>query len=253
MYKKIISVSYILAWQDVLLRYKRTKVGAFWLTFNISVMITVLSFIFGSLLSQPASTFVPFIALGFIFWNFITSTIDDSCEAYVSSGDIILQINLPLSVHIYRVVIKNIIILLHNIIIIPLIYIIFGNGINLTDFLFSILGFILISLNLTWISFLVAIVCLRYRDLMVIIKNFMFVSFYFTPILWSIEMMPSQLNESFVMLNPFYNLIDVVRTPLLSKSVNLSSYYYSVILFLLGTITAYYFYKKYNNRVAYWI
>ena len=80
-----------------------------------------------------------------------------------------------------------------------------------------------------------------------------FVSFYFTPILWSIEMMPSQLNESFVMLNPFYNLIDVVRTPLLSKSVNLSSYYYSVILFLLGTITAYYFYKKYNNRVAYWI
>ena len=66
-----------LGWQDVATRYRRSRVGAFWLTINIAVMIGALGLVFGTIFGQPMREFLPFLAVGLIVWNFISSSINE--------------------------------------------------------------------------------------------------------------------------------------------------------------------------------
>ena len=48
-----------LAYMDVLLRYKRTLLGPWWITLSIGVIILSLSFVWPTVLSVDLSFFVP--------------------------------------------------------------------------------------------------------------------------------------------------------------------------------------------------
>ena len=59
-----------LGWQDVAARYRRSRIGAFWLSLNMAVLITTLGIIFGSLFQAPIAEFLPGVAIGIIVWGF---------------------------------------------------------------------------------------------------------------------------------------------------------------------------------------
>jgi lipopolysaccharide transport system permease protein len=50
----------VFGWQDVVQRYRRSKIGAFWITISLAVMIGTLSFLFGTLFQTPLHEFLPF-------------------------------------------------------------------------------------------------------------------------------------------------------------------------------------------------
>src|SRR5690606_5001598 len=85
-----------LGWQDVATRYRRSVIGAFWLTINKAVLIAAIGLVFGTLFGQPMEKFLPHLAVGLIFWGFITASIDAGCAAFINKKGIILQVNLPL-------------------------------------------------------------------------------------------------------------------------------------------------------------
>ena len=114
-----------LGWQDVATRYRRSRVGAFWLTINIAVMIGALGLVFGTIFGQPMREFLPFLAVGLIVWNFIYSSINEGCTALSDASGIVLQVKMPLCVHLARVMWKNLIILGHNLLIVPLVFLVF--------------------------------------------------------------------------------------------------------------------------------
>src|SRR5476651_1306074 len=51
----------MLGWQDIKQRYKRSKVGPFWLTISMGVMIATIGLVFGNLFSSPMADFLPFL------------------------------------------------------------------------------------------------------------------------------------------------------------------------------------------------
>ena len=53
--------------------------------------------------------------LGFIFWNFIQGSILEGADLFSSNEGLIKQIPAPLSVHVYRLAWRQLIIFLHNI------------------------------------------------------------------------------------------------------------------------------------------
>ena len=85
------------------------------------------------------------------------------------------------------------------------------------DTLMFIPGFILFLINVVWISLAVGVMSTRYRDVPQVIANIIQVVFFLTPIFWSPEALPSR--PAFVVLNPFYHLIEIVRAPLLGLAV----------------------------------
>jgi ABC-type polysaccharide/polyol phosphate export permease len=243
---------FLLAWQDIVTKYRRSTIGPFWIIINTFILIVTLSIVFGNLFDKPLSEYLPYIALGLIFWNYINSSICESCDAFVSSEGLILQTNKPLFIYVARVLLRNIIILLHSLILIPVIFIVF-KIIPSVNILLVIFSFVLVLLNLAWISIFLAIFSTRFRDFGNIVQNLMQVCFFITPIFWDKKLLNSNIGELVININPFYHFLNLLRTPFLGGIPDFYSWIYCLILLFFGFVLSLYFFGTYYKKIAYWL
>lgn len=242
----------IFGWQDVAQRYRRSRVGAFWLTLNMAVLIGALGLIFGTLFQSDMRHFLPYVCAGIITWSFISTSVGDGCSTFINSHGIILQVRMPLFTHVMRSLWRNIIIFFHNIVIFPILAIAIGAGINF-NIIWAIPGFVLVCLNLAWIMLILAILCARYRDMSQIITNILQVLFYATPIMWMVKILPGHVSRAFIEWNPAYHLIELVRAPLLGSAPTALDWAVCVATAFIGWTLAILFFGRYRSRVAYWL
>jgi len=241
-----------LGWQDVGPRYRRSRVVAFWLTINIAVMLGALGLVFGTLFGQPMREFLPFLAVGLIVWNFISASINEGCTALSDASGIVLQVRMPLWVHVARVMWKNLMIFGHNILIIPLVFLVFWRPISPVALL-AIPGFLLLVANLLWIMMIVSVVCARFRDITQIVTNAVQVLFYLTPVIWNAEIMANRVGKTLLYGNPFYSLMTIVRAPLLGDIPSALNWTIAAGMAIIGWTIALWFYGNRLKRVPYWL
>lgn len=242
----------LMSWQDISQRYRRSKIGAFWLTINTSCYIASLGIIFGTLFKLKLNEYLPNICAGVLTWNFINSSLSEGCGAFSNYEYLILQVNIPFSTYIVRNILRNSMVFFHNIVIFPIVCLITHHSMNWNFFLL-ILSFPLLIINLSWISLILAIFCARFRDIHQIVVNALQIIFYATPIIWTIGILPNNIPKYYVTLNPFYNFIELLRSPLLGISISQNEWIFSISLSVIGWIIAIYFLGKYKNRIAYWM
>ena len=154
---------------------------------------------------------------------------NEGCLSFVSAEAIIKQFSIPLMVHLARVIWKNIVILFHNLLILPFMFLILQLPINLNIFLI-IPGFILLFLNISWASLIFGLVCSRYRDFPQMIANLLQVFFYLTPIVWMQSLLPDRFGLTLLNLNPFYHLIEIVRAPILGTTPSAMNWTVSIVM-----------------------
>lgn len=242
----------MLGWQDILGRYRRSAIGPFWLTISMGVMIACIGFVFGQIFSTPMDEYLPFLAAGIILWAFITGTINEGCTGFIDAQGIIKQLPIPLFVHILRVVWRNVLILAHNILILPLVLLVMGKGLSFVA-LWALPGLLLVVLCLSWIALLFAMLCARYRDLPQIVASVLQVAFYLTPIIWLPSLLPDRVGVSFLELNPFYHLLELIRGPLLGHVPSLTSWIAVAGITFLGWLFTLFVFSRLHKRVAYWL
>ncbi|MDQ2137357.1 ABC transporter permease [Alcaligenaceae bacterium A4P071] len=241
-----------LGWQDVRQRYRRSALGPFWLTLSMGVMIASIGIVFGQIFNSPIHEFFPYLSVGLILWMFMLNTISEGCAGFISSDAIIKQLPIPLPVHVYRLVWRNIIILAHNLIIFPLVLIIVQKPIGWIA-LMSIPGFVLLLINMLWVALLLSTICARYRDIPQIVASVMQVVFYLTPIMWLPSMIPNKSGALIVGLNPFYHLIEIVRAPLMGANATQLNWMVTIGIAVVGWLLTLSVYGRYRRRIAYWL
>lgn len=242
----------MLGWQDVRQRYRRSMLGPFWLTISMGVMIATIGIVFGHIFNSPMGDFLPFLSLGMILWAYISSMVTEGCVGFISAEGVIKQLPIPLFVHIMRMVWRNMLILAHNIVIFPLVLLVLGKSLSPTAFL-SIPGFLLATLNLTWLALLLGILCARYRDLPQIIGSLLQVVFYLTPIMWMPGLLSHRAAYYVLNWNPVFHIIEIVRAPLLGNYPTSVNWLISILLAMSGWLFTLAIYSRYKTRIAYWI
>jgi len=240
------------SWQDVSQRYRRSRVGAFWLTLNMGVLIGALGMVFGTLFRSPMQEFLPFICVGLIFWGFISTCVSEGCSAFISAEGIILQVRMPLFIHLLRTLYRNAIILGHNLLIYPLVLLAVGRA-PTWDILLAVPGFLLVAFNLLWIMLILGVLCTRYRDMSQVVQNLMQVSLYLTPIMWMPDALPDGVSRLLLEFNPFYHLMNVVRAPLLGEMPAALNWLACIGLALVGWTIALAFFSRFRHRIPYWL
>ena len=250
---KKLPLVHLLGWQDVKQRYKRSTIGAFWITISMATTIAMIGLVFGNLFGSNMSQYLPYLATGMIIWGFISSTIIESCLAFVEAAPVLKQVRLPIFLHLLRVVWRNLIQFGHNFLILPVLMLFMSVEISFSTLLI-IPGFLLILLNVLWMSLFFAILNARYRDLSQIVQNIFQALFYLTPIMWS----PDNLKNSSVVktmtdLNPFYHLIQLVRAPLLEEPIQINSWIVVGALAIFGWLLVIPFYGRFKDRIVYWL
>ena len=243
---------FTLGWQDIRGRYRRSAIGPFWLTISMGIMIACIGLVFGQIFDAPMKEYLPFLALGIILWGFITGIINEGCMAFIEAEGIIKQLPIPLFVHILRVIWRNVIILAHNILILPLIFVIMGKNLSPVS-LWAILGLSLVVMCLSWIALFFAILCARYRDLSQIVLSLLQIAFYLTPIMWMPSSLPNRFSVVLLDMNPFYHILELIRAPLLGQIPELTSWTVVALITLLGWLFVILIFSRLHKRVAYWL
>lgn len=238
------------AMHDLEQRFKRSVLGPLWITLSMGIMVIAMGVIFSTLFHQQISKTLPYIALGLIFWNFLTACINEGAVAFVSAESLIKSVPLPLSVHFYQAIWRNILSACFNIIIFIGLAVYFDLHVGLYALL-VIPGLALFMLNISWIALVAAIVSARFRDIPPIISSALQVIFWMTPIFW----MPNvELNRlAFIERNPFYLLLQIVRGPLLGEYVPWTSWVACAVMGVAGTVLALLVYQRSLPALRLWI
>ena len=240
----------LLGWQDILQRYRRSVLGPFWITASMGVLVTALGLLYANLFRIDVAAFLPFIAVGFIFWTYISTTLNEGCSVFISAEGIIKQLDMPLSLHAFRAVWRNLIILAHNLIVLVVVAVVFSVDFGLQT-LAIIPGLALLVLNIIWMMIVLGFAGARYRDIAPIVGSILQLAFFLTPIIWKPELLQGRV---FILnANPFYHFIELVRAPLLGESVGMISWIVVVVITLLGWMMALEVLSRYGRRLAYWL
>jgi len=240
----------MLGWQDIKQRYRRSVLGPLWLTISTGIMVGTIGFLYSKIFGQPIRDYMPFLAIGFIVWNFLATTINEGCTVFFGAEAIIKQVKLPLTVHVCRVLWRNLLIFAHNAVIILLMVLIFEKG-SLWPGALALAGLVLIAFNCLWIIMILGIFCARFRDIPPIIASVLQIAFFLTPILWDKAVLG--IRGWFADINPFFHLIETIRAPLLGAAIPYASFGFLFLMGLLGTGLAIAAMSRFRARVPYWI
>jgi ABC-2 type transport system permease protein len=240
-----------LASLDVKQRYRRAVLGPFWITISMAILVLTLGTVYAGLFRQDVHSFLPYVAAGFIVWNFCTGTINESTIAFVQADGLIKQGGLPLSLHVFRTIFRNFIINAHNLVVMVLLYMWQPALLN-WHLILLVPGLMLMLANFAWLSIIIGVFCTRFRDLPPIITNVLQILFFVTPVMYRPETLPPHLSL-FVKLNPFYYLMESVRAPLLGASPPLEGYAVLLLFVVGGTLLTFWFYGRTRGRIAYWL
>ena len=112
---------------------------------------------------------------------------------------------------------------------------------------------ILVTLCLSAVIVVLAIVCARYRDLSQIVASILQVSFYLTPIIWLPSMVPSRAGVNLLELNPFFHFLELLRGPLLGTIPSITSWIIVILITLVSWAIAIFIFFRFKNRIAYWM
>lgn len=242
----------MLGWQDIRQRYRRSYLGPFWLTIGMGVMIGTIGLVFGQIFRSPLFDYLPFLAAGIILWTLILTFLIEGCEAFINAETMIKQLPVPMFVHVLRMAWRNIIIFLHNIIILPLIFLSVGRSFDL-NLLIALPGLALLLLNLTWMALFMAIISTRFRDLPQMVNSLLQVFFYVTPIVWMPSMLPDHVGSYLLNFNPVFHLMEIVRAPILGQAPTALNWEVSIIMAVVGWLFVILFHGRFKSRIAYWL
>lgn len=239
-----------LGWQDIRQRYRRSTIGPFWVTLSMGVMIAGMGFLFADLFHTKIHSYLPFLTIGMIVWNMISPVVNEGCTAFIDGESIIKQVKLPISLHAYRAVWRNLIIFGHNFVVFIVVAVVFRIWPNWSSLL-AVPGLLIICVNGVWVGLLWGTISARFRDVPQIVASVMQIAFFMTPIMWQVSSVSGP--KWFLKINPFFYFVELVRQPLLGEGATIQLWLWALVITLCGWIVTFLVYRRYRWRIAYWL
>ncbi|MGV2288742.1 ABC transporter permease [Trinickia sp. YCB016] len=240
----------LLGWLEVRQRYARSRFGPFWLTISMGVMIASIGLVYGTLFGQKMSDYLPYLSISLVMWTLFAQTVNEGSGAYIASSAYIRQAATPKLIYVLQVVWRNVVILLHNIVIIVVLFALFGVR-NWADLPLFVPALIIYLLNVTWIAMVVGLLSARFRDLPQIVAALTQVAFYVTPIIYR----PDSLRRFswIVSFNPIAYLIELVRGPLIGQAPSALTWALTIGMAVVGWSGALLLTGRYLKRIPFWV
>ena len=237
--------------QDIRIRYKRTILGPWWITASQVATFTCMGMLFSAVLKNDVHTYLPYLAAGMTIWSFLSAVTGDGPQIFIQYHRLITRLSVPQSVHVLRAVTRNFLIFAHNLGAVLVLSLALGGKITLS-ILFLLVGLPVLFAVAFAAALILAIIGARFRDLGPIIGMAMQFGFFMTPILWRVDDIADG-RKWWVMINPAYHLLEMVRQPLLGNPPPALSCAVSMSMALILVLAAYGLFRRYRHRITYWL
>lgn len=240
-----------LAWLDIKLRYRGSLLGPFWLTLSTAIMVAAMGGIYATLFHMDLRQYLPFLALSLVLWNFFGGLVGEACQAFTASEGIIRSVRMPFSLHAARIVVRNVVVLAHNLLVIVIVFAIYGVWPGLRGLL-AVPAFALWLVNCFALSILLGALCARFRDIPPIVGSVVQMAFFVTPVIWQPDAVGAA-RQWLLAFNPFFSALQTVRGPMMGEVPSLGVYVSAVGYSLLLLGLTWVLFARVRGRISYWV
>ncbi|MDP2287934.1 MAG: ABC transporter permease [Actinomycetota bacterium] len=241
-----------LTWHSIRSSYRRTYLGPWWITLQTVVFVAGLSMLFGILLDQDIHTFVPYVAIGFIVFTWMTGMIQGGANAIVKNASGITSTPGPMSTYVLEGFASTTIQFGHDAIVIVAVLVLFQVPVGWSIVLVPV-ALALICINGIAVGLWLGPVVARYRDVGQIVTSIVRVMFFFTPIFWVADDLTSKQQAAIAGWNPLAYLLEFMRAPLLGEWPGQIAVIGTFVITFVNVIVGVWHFSRVHNRIAYWV
>ena len=239
-----------LAWYDIVLRYRRSLLGPLWITLSMGAMLLGMGPLYAALFGVPLARFYPHLALGLIFWNFLSASINDGCQVFIAAAPYLKQGAVPRSVFVWRSLARQLFFLAHHLVLyVP---VALWAGLSWSPQMLLVLpGLVVVIINLHALSITLGLLSARFRDVPNIVASSLQLLMFLTPVFWFPEKLPER--SRFILYNPLAQLLDILRLPLLGGFPAPGTVRFLLYFTALNVAVAALLYGRLRRQVVYWV
>ncbi|NHO18090.1 ABC transporter permease [Acetobacter oeni] len=242
-------LGWTLGWLDIKLRYRGSMLGPFWMTISTAILVGSMGVLYATLFHIELRIYLPFLSFSLILWAYLNTTVSDGCATFTSSSGLIHAMRMPFSLHVLRVTVRNFLTFLHSVGVIALVFIIFRIA-PVPDWQIPA-GLVLWGTDLYAITLLTGVLGARFRDMPPVTASIMQILFFVTPVLWKPDLIYA--GRQYMLLDPCYPLIEIIRGPFMGLSVRPSIWLVAVLYSIALWIVSFSLFARMRARLAYWV
>jgi ABC-type polysaccharide/polyol phosphate export permease len=241
------------SWLDVVSKYRQSRLGIFWLLAPPNIYVWGIGAFFASMYGRSLAEFAAHIAIGTTVFRLVTAMVIESTGVFTSNYSFIMDGHVRLTDFLLRVLAKA---LFYFAVALPVIAaaLLMYPDVHLLGLALAPLSLALVVANTLWIGLVISLVGARFTDVGQFTSNVFLFAFLLTPIVWYPSMAPAgSLRGSFMRLNPFFHMIEVIRAPILGEPLEPASVVFLGVMTVFGWMLAAFVYRRYSRFVPIWI
>ena len=241
-----------LAFSDIKTRYSKSFLGPLWASLSIGIFVVAFGIIGSRLWGLDLDAFMPFFSAGYITWVLISNVISESTILLNNVSNTLKSTDTPFFVFNVSMVLKNIIIFCHHLIIFFLFCLVLSYPISF-KILYIFPSLVIIFIVGTLFSYVWSIICTRFNDMAQLTTNILQILFFLTPVFWPAERLQGIYFKLLVDFNPVFQILSLIRQPLLGQSLQLSNIIYVFITFLILLTLSIFLGNKYRKNILFFV
>lgn len=220
--------------QDLQMKYNRSALGVAWSVITPLGLSLIIGLIYSVIFNTDPRTFVPLLFAGLNPWTFISGSADGGTLSFITAEGYIKQTNVSAQIFPLRGVTVGFINLLYGIIAFFSLYLFLAPNKFSPTMLMIFPGLVILFLSGIAFANFSSVINLHFRDYQPLQSLLLQGLFYVTPIIYTTDMLDSKGFSLIYKLNPFYYLIDVVRTPMLGNGIpGLETYIIAIVITII--------------------
>lgn len=223
--------------KEIKARYKHAVLGFLWIIINPIIQMLAIGFVFQFFIPVKVDNYFLYLFAGLLPWNFFSYSVSKNTPMIINERSLIQKANFPREAIILSVVLSNLFHFLISLILLIILLIadkIFLEAYSIIEIIQYFFKIGLVSIFVVWLamltsgfSLLFSALNVKYRDVNFVVQAIVPIWFYGTPIVYSIDLLPSVFRPFFY-LNPMTAIIDGFHYSLLDQK------FYSIDLLLLS-------------------
>lgn len=203
-----------LAMNDLVSRFRRSKLGILWTVIQPLFLTIILSVVFGVVFNQPLGEYSMYILSGIVVWDMMQASVVGGGNSLFGSEQYIRQFNHPITIYTLRYSLLNITIFLLELVAL-IIWVLFFRPENLILAFFTVPLTLLLYFPMIWsLSTIAGYSGAKYRDYPQIMLLVMQMLYYLSPVFFKQEMfMSSPVLTLLLEWNPITHILNLLRAP----------------------------------------
>jgi lipopolysaccharide transport system permease protein len=242
---------YILAWRDILVRYKQTVIGFLWAILRPLATMAVFSVVFGKIARMPSDgiPYPVFVFAAMLPWQFFSSALSESSASLIGNANMISKVYFPrLIMPASSVIVSFTDFVISFMILIPLMaWYQFLPSIRILALpLFIVLAFLAALGTGLWLCALTV----KYRDFRFVVPFVVQLGLYVSPVGFGSNVIPDKYRLLYS-LNPMVSVIDGFRWAISGTTqIYMPGFLISIAMITLLFVTGLRYFRKTERTFA---